>query len=274
MNQKIKNSLGIIMFFLACMACSESEGTPSLSGILEAQGVNPNDAALLIVRLRDGRTWSHGDTRLDEQFVAASTSKIPHTFIALESGRFSGPETAFQWDGTERWAASWNQDQTLATAYARSAVWVYQEIAESLGHKRMTTGLEALNYGNRDTGEPEDVSTYWLNGPLKISAREQVQFLSNLRREQFRLSPTTYAEGKSIMMAGRSDGRFAKTGWYFSEQEVDIGWYVGWHEVDSTSEHETYVFAFNMDVKDRESDPPKRVKVVDAALDVILAGEE
>lgn len=271
MNQKIKNSLGIAMFLLACTACAESEGTPSLSRILEAQGVNPNDAALLIVRLQDGQTWSHGDTRLNERFVAASTSKIPHTFIALDSGHYSGPATAFRWDGTERWVASWNQDQTLATAYARSAVWVYQEISKSLGPKRMAAGLKALNYGNRDTGEPKDVSTYWLNGPLKISAREQVQFLSDLRREKFPFSPTTYDEGKSIMLAGRRDGRYAKTGWYFSEQEVDIGWYVGWHEVESVSKQETYVFAFNMDMIDRETDPPKRVKVVDAALDFILA---
>ena len=248
MKQRIKYTLAILFVLIATTACSKAKAPLNFDAIFAAHGVSPDKAAVLIVRLEDGETWAHGGPRLDERFVAASTSKIPHTFIALESGYATGPETLFKWDGTERWAASWNQDQTMATAYARSAVWVFQNIAETLGPKKMAAGLEMFNYGNKDIGAPENITTYWLTGPLKISAREQVQFLSDLYREAFPLTQNSYVLGKAIMKAGRSDGRYAKTGWYYSDEETDIGWYVGWHEVDVANKHETYVFAFNMAV--------------------------
>lgn len=266
MKRYLKNWLIMMTTLLAVTACSGTKAPPDFAGILTAQGISPDHAALMIVRLDDGETWSHGDTRLDERFVAASTSKIPHTFLALESGHVADGETLFEWDGTERWVESWNQDQTMATAYSRSAVWVFQNITASLGPEKMAAGLRMFDYGNKDTGGPEDLTTYWLNGPLKISAREQVQFLSKLYSETFPLSQSTYVAGKSIMKAGRSDGRFAKTGWYYSDEETDIGWYVGWQEVPVGGGHETYIFAFNMNIEDRENDLPKRIAFVGAAL--------
>lgn len=274
MKRYLKNWLVVMTASLAITACSGVKAPPDFAEILTAQGINPDQTALMIARLDDGETWSHGDTRLDERFVAASTSKIPHTFLALESGYVADGETVFEWDGTERWVETWNQDQTMATAYSRSAVWVFQNITASLGPEKMVAGLRMLNYGNKDTGGPEDVTTYWLTGPLKISAREQVQFLSNLHNEAFPLSQRTYAVGKSIMKAGRNDGRFAKTGWYYSDEETDIGWYVGWQEVPFDSGIETYVFAFNMDIEDRENDLPKRIAAVDAALSKVTGPTE
>lgn len=258
----------------ALIACSSAKPVLDFDAILTRQGVDPGRAALLIVRLENGQTWSHGDMRIDQRYVSASTSKIPHTFIALQTEYVSGPDTLFEWDGQERWSKGWNQDQTMAEAYARSAVWVFQEISRALGPEKMKAGLKMFEYGNEDIGQPDNITNYWLTGPLKISAREQVQFLTKLHDEDFPLTQKTYQAGKEIMKAGRSDGRFAKTGWYYSNEEQDIGWYVGWHKVSGLTGPETYVFAFNMDMDDREKDPPKRVAVIDDALSTLQASLE
>lgn len=272
MKHPIERLLISIMLIWTVTACAGSGAIAGFDRQLVSLGIDPSEVALIVVRLEDGQTWQHGGARVDKRFVAASTSKIPHTFIALEYGYVSGPETMFKWDGLDRRFDSWNQDQTISQAYKRSAVWVYQNIAQTLGPEKMATGIEMFSYGNQDIGGPESVTTYWLNGPLKISAREQVQFLTKLFQEQFPLSINTYAMGKEIMSAGRIDGRSAKTGWYYSELEVDIGWYVGWQAGKSaTGQPETFVFAFNMDIRDRDMDPPKRVEVVDAALNAIMA---
>lgn len=196
-------------------ACQTSKPSVDFAAILSSQKINPDRAALLMTRLETGESWSNGGARLDQRFIAASTSKIPHTFIGLEDVYVTGPDMLFKWDGVERWAAGWNQDQTMRQAYARSAVWVYQDITRNLGPAIMAAGLKMFDYGNVDIGGTDDITTYWLNGPLKISAREQVQFLTSLYLEDFPLKLTSYREGKEIMASGRDDGRFAKTGWYY-----------------------------------------------------------
>lgn len=256
----------IAALFVVCLAaCQSAELDIDLSVILTAQTIDPDRAAILIVNPDTGQKWSHGGLRIDERFVAASTSKTPHSFIALEAGYVAWPETFFEWDGQKRWAKSWNQDQTMATAYARSAVWVFQDIAQTLGPEEMAAGLKMFDYGNMDIGTTADITTYWLEGPLKISAKEQVAFLTKLRAESFPLKSATYKMGKEIMASGRDDGRFAKTGWYYSDEDTDIGWYVGWQEYEGS----TYIFAFNLDMDDRDNDPPKRVKAMEAALAAI-----
>lgn len=220
---------------------------------------------MLVVRLDDGREWDSNPERVDERFVPASTSKIPHTLIALETGYANGPETLFPWDGEARTFPAWNQDQTLATAYARSAVWVYQQIARDLGYETMANWIERLGYGNADTGTPADLTRYWLDGPLAISAREQVDFLSRLARGELPLRGSTISVGKSIMRAdaGESWALYGKTGWGVRNGAPDIGWYVGWAETGETA----FVFALNLDMPDEAA----RAKRIPAARSVLAA---
>lgn len=274
MHLSILKPVLLVITLLALVACASPKPAVDFDAILTAEDIEPERAALLIVRPSDGKTWSHGGARLDSRFVAASTSKIPHSFIALENGYVTGPDMVFTWDGTERWASSWNQDQTMRQAYARSAVWVFQDIARTLGPAVMGDGLRDFDYGNHDIGGPDDLTTYWLSGPLKISAREQVAFLTKLHNETFPLKPQTYAVGKAIMKAAGEANRYAKTGWYYSETAQDIGWYVGWQEYPTPDGVGVYVFAFNMDMDDRDADPPKRMRAVDSALTALRQSEQ
>ena len=65
--------------------------------MVKSEGVAPEKAALLIVRLEDGAEWTSGGARIEAPYPPASTSKIPHTLIALETGYADGPDTVFKW---------------------------------------------------------------------------------------------------------------------------------------------------------------------------------
>ena len=91
--------------------------------------------------------------RSAEPKLPASTYKIPHSVIALETGVVADPDgDIFKWDGVTRPIAAWNRDHTLRSAIAASAVPVYQQIARRIGAERMKKYLDLLEYGNRDIG--------------------------------------------------------------------------------------------------------------------------
>ena len=261
--------LGAIFFLSAVFSlhASEWEGDSDLSAIVKSEGVDPNQSALLIVRPKDGAEWTSGGTRIETRFPPASTSKIPHTLIALETGYADGPDTLFKWDGVERAFDFWNRDQTLSSAYQYSAVWVYQQMTRTLGFDTMSGWISRLDYGNGSIGTPADLTTYWLVGPLETSAREQTDFLSRLARDELPFKENTLQLGKQIMQADQGEGwtLFAKTGWRSDGENTDIGWYVGWLEQLAGDQKHAYVFAFNMDLLEA-SDRSKRKAVVRAAL--------
>ena len=78
-------------------------------------------AAVVVRRASDGAEWTGGGQRVDRRFVPASTFKIPNTLIVLGAGIIADPEKdIIPWDGIDRGGA-WDQDQTLRTAFRRSA---------------------------------------------------------------------------------------------------------------------------------------------------------
>lgn len=253
-----------IVCLLVLVACVHDRPSNTLEQSLTAIGVSPSKAAVLIIRLEDGQRWQSGGSRLDQRFVAASTSKIPHTLIALETGVVRGADQTFKWDGQQRFLDSWNEDQTFADAFQRSTVWIYQSLTPRIGSVTLSEWLSAFAYGNADTGGPERVSDYWLVGPLRISAVEQVAFLTRLQTRALPLSETTY-EAALPMMVERVDeswALYAKSGWKSIKGETDIGWYVGWLEQTGGQAPGTYVFAMNMDMETPENDIKKRRSVV------------
>ncbi|ABI78103.1 putative beta-lactamase [Hyphomonas neptunium ATCC 15444] len=244
-----------------------------LEQALLAEGVSPADSALVIYRLEDEKVWASGGARIRERFTPASTSKIPHTLLALETGAVTGPEESFEWDGETRFVDSWNEDQDFAAAFQRSTVWIYQIVVPRIGAARLTEGLEAFGYGNADIGGPEMITRYWLEGPLAISATEQVEFLSRLARRTLPLSARTYDLAVPVMEVDRGEGwtLYGKTGWKSVEGQMDIGWYVGWVEQSSGEAPGTYAFALNMDMPGGMDEAPKRRAAVERALRAIGA---
>lgn len=267
----------ILAFCAALLVSSVAKAAPvDTSDAIRDAGVDVNTSTAVVRRVSDGQEWISNPQRAAQRFIPASTSKIPHTIIALETGTASS-QTIFEWDGKRRFLDAWNMDQTLATAYQRSAVWVFQEITETLGHTEMSRWIKRLEYGNRDIGEATRLTSYWLQGPLEISALEQVDFLQHLALDQLAVSSDTMDQARDIMRAdsGPDWSLYAKTGWGLRGDDPDIGWYVGWLERGGPVP-EVYVFAFNLDMSHPE-DRHKRedtLRQVLAHLEILPLGDQ
>ena len=136
--------------------------------------------------------------RAAESFLPASTYKVPHSIIALETGVVQDERQRFKWDGNKRWVEAWNRDQTFRTALKYSAVWVYQEIARQIGEEREAEFLKKFRYGNGDVSG--SVDHFWLDGPLRISAQQQIEFLKKLYLDELPASSRSQLIVKDMML--------------------------------------------------------------------------
>src|SRR3981081_2766737 len=101
--------------------------------------------------------------RSGQALLPASTFKIPHSLIALETGVVGDhDQDIVGWDGGKRSIEGCNQAHPLRSAIAASAVPVYQEIARRIGAERMQKYVDLLEYGNRDIAGGLDPS--WVDG--------------------------------------------------------------------------------------------------------------
>ena len=105
----------------------------------------------------------------------ASTYKIPHALIALETAAVT-VDSVEKWDGTryER-QPKWNRDHTVISSLRPSVLWLFQRIAPRIGAQRAAAWLDKFEYGNANVAGP--ITRYWVDGSLAISPAEQVNFL-------------------------------------------------------------------------------------------------
>ncbi len=144
--------------------------------------------------LSTGRTFVVGPSRVDLRRTPWSTFKIPNLVIALETGVARGLDHPIPWNPDRRpaasyWPAEWRRDQTLETAFRRSAPWAFQELAVAIGTERYREHLARFGYGNRLV--PPENDGFWLDGTLRISVREQVLFLRDLLGGRLGVGPAT-----------------------------------------------------------------------------------
>jgi beta-lactamase class D len=161
-------------------------------------------------------------------FSPASTFKIAHTAIALELGVLDNPDSPMPWDGEYSSNPEWNRDHTLRTAMQVSCVPCYQRVALSIGPARMQDWLERLDYGNHDASGKID--RFWLDGELRVTAVEQLDFLRRLDTGKLPLSTRTVDIVRDVIAldVGASHVLYGKTG--LSEPPeggVEVGWFVG-----------------------------------------------
>ena len=211
----------------------------SISKLYERDNVK---GTIIISSLDAKVQYIHNETRVNERFSPASTFKILNTLIALEENIIDENQT-IQWDKKTRDYASWNRDQTLKSAFKVSCVWCYQKFAKQIGNKHYLDYLKSAAYGNKKTGV--DLSRFWLDGDLKISAKEQISFLRKIYLEELDFKSKNMNLLKKIMIEKKSSNYslFAKTGW-----SDKVGWYVGYIEVKG----KIWLFASNLEVNSKE----------------------
>jgi beta-lactamase class D len=146
-----------------------------------------------------------------------------------------------RWDGVEREFESWNRDHSLASAMRESAIWFYQDLARTIGEKKMQEYVSNIQYGNQDISG--GIDAFWLDSSLKISAAEQADFIEKLVEEELPFSQKNQKTVKRMMIQDEQDQFIlhGKTGSRLSD--MGLGWYVGFIE----TEKETWVFSVNID---------------------------
>ena len=189
----------------------------------------------------------------------ASTFKILNTLIGLETGAISGQGSEFKWDGTRHEISDWNHDQTLASAFKVSCVWCYQQLATSVGADTYRKYLQLAGYG--PLREPFDLTRFWLDGSLQVSAEEQIALLRKLYQRSLPFSTRSYDTLRQVMLAEQGTGYrlYAKTGWAASQQP-QTGWYVGYVENGS----EVWLFAGNIDIDNASQLPLRQALTLEA----------
>jgi beta-lactamase class D len=189
--------------------------------------------------------------RAGARFVPASTFKIANSLIALETGVVKDENEIIPYGGKPQPIKAWEKDMGLAEAIRISNVPAYQEIARRVGVENYERWLKTLDYGNRQCGDVVD--RFWLDGPLKISAVEQAEFVARLAQGKLPASERSQAIVRRILEVERRDGRvlFAKTGWAMKK-----GWWAGWVEHEGSVD----AFALNFEMQNIE-DAPKRISI-------------
>lgn len=175
------------------------------------------------------------------RYLPASTFKILNSLIGLETGVIADEDDVIAWDGTSQPVDSWNQDHSLESAIQNSVVWYYQELARRVGKERMRQWVEAAGYGNADISGAID--TFWLEGALRISANEQVDFLRRFYDGELPFSARSVEIVKKILVLEEGEGYrlSGKTGSVVRGVEY-VGWFVGYLEKDG----QVYFFAANI----------------------------
>ncbi|MXQ12838.1 class D beta-lactamase [Microvirga makkahensis] len=169
-----------------------------------------------------GVQYAFNPKDIDERHPPFSSFKIPNLMIALETGVASNLNHVRKWDQNRRpaaeyWPVDWRQDQTLGSAFMRSAAWYFQDLALEIGAKRYREYLQRFRYGNANV--PEGSDTFWLDDPdaarrLLISPREQVAFIKNAIEGQFELRTDTLTAFKKVAELQNEGGYklYGKTG--------------------------------------------------------------
>lgn len=174
--------------------------------------------------------WLYIDSaQADVSTLPASTFKIFSSLYGLESGVVTGPDHVFRWDGTDYGRPEVNRDLTLRESMRVSAYWVHRDIARSAGAGVLKHWLDTVGYGNADTTGGFDRA--WVRGNLRITPRQQVDFIERLVKNDLPFSQRTMDVVKDITLQEDTMGYqlHGKTGWAMGS-EGSIGWFVGWVE--------------------------------------------
>ena len=193
--------------------------------------------------------------RCETPFIPASTFKIFNSLVALETGVIKDANDTISWDGVKRQIPDWNQTHDLRSAIKYSVVWYYQEVARRIGEERMQKYIDSVGYGNRDIGG--GIDQFWLNGNLRITQYQQVDFLRRLHRNDLPFSQRTMEIVKDIMTLKKTDDYVyrGKTGWGRRDTS-SVGWFVGYLQKGE----KTWFFATNIKMEG-EKDLPKRTGI-------------
>lgn len=223
------------------------------------------EGSILIYDATSDRTYQHNPQRNVTPFLPASTFKILNALISLETGVIADDVAVLTWDGISRQVPEWNRDLNMREAMKLSAIWFYQVLARRVGHERMQKWITQVGYGNQTIGSEAAIDRFWLEGELRITPQQQIQFLQRLYKNDLPFSERSLAIVKDMLVIEKTPDYTirAKNGWigFGSKTMRQAGWMVGYLEKGKN----VYFFATNIDFR-TEADAPKRMQVTRRCL--------
>ncbi len=224
--------LAAFFLCLACAALAQAEKpqatlNPFARDLLENTGYR---GTILIYDFQEKALLASHPSIVDERFIPASTFKILSAQAALQSGVVASKDTLLKWDGIVRGRKETNRDLDLTTAFRISSVPHFQALVREIGPTRMQGFVDSIPYGNQDISG--GIDQFWLTGNLRISPREQIEFLLRLYQNDLPFEQTVMDSVKSMMLSPTNEQTHysAKTGWAVLPENRNIGWWVGWAE--------------------------------------------
>ncbi|MBW4539531.1 MAG: class D beta-lactamase [Myxacorys chilensis ATA2-1-KO14] len=218
------------------------------------------EGSILIYDLNSDRVFQHNPQRNTTAFLPASTFKILNSLIALETGVISNDIAVLTWDGIQRKLPEWNRDLNMREAIKLSAYWFYQVLARRVGYDQMQKWVTQVKYGNQKIGSQDDIDKFWLEGELRITPQEQIQFLRRFYNNELPFSKRSLSIVKDmIIMEQTPDYTIrGKTGWvgFVGDVTPQIGWLVGYLEKGKN----VYFYATNIDIRNKK-DPSARMEL-------------
>ena len=206
--------------------CADSVARPEWNLEFEARGV---PGAFVLYEPALDRYSFCNESRARQRFTPAGTFDLACAVAGLETGAIACEAEVFPWDGKPRFRVAHERDQTLAGAMRDGTDWMFQEVARRIGKPRMREWLDRLAYGNRGMAGSPDL--FWLQGGLRVSAAEQVQFLHKLAESRL---PATHRAQRMVRNAivlekTRDYTLYARCGSSGRTREP-VDWWIGWIE--------------------------------------------
>ncbi|HEX2873355.1 MAG TPA: penicillin-binding transpeptidase domain-containing protein [Polyangiaceae bacterium] len=202
---------------------------PELNQAFEAERVT---GTIALFDSQDGVLGCSNLKKCQAAVTPASTFKIPHSMVALETGVVEGPDTIMPWNHQTFTNEDWNQDLKFRDAFRLSCVPCYRAIARKLGDATEQEWLNKLGYGNRSI--EGGVDKFWLGAGLRISALEQIDFLRRFDGDKLPISSRTADLVRDIMTIDVTESYVlrGKTGSALPPDEPqETLWFVGWLEL-------------------------------------------
>ncbi len=196
---------------------------------------------------KDGKII-HSQGNIDERYPPFSTFKVTLALMGFDSGILTSkdsPKWSFKKDYEKNfpdWYTpatgiknKWAEDHTPETFIKKSVLWYSHQITERLGKEKFAEYIGKFNYGNQDVsgtpGKDDGLTMSWLDTSLKISPREQVEFLEKLFANDSIASFDAKEKTREILARDEDWNGwklYGKTGGGTGNR----GWFVGWIEKD------------------------------------------
>jgi beta-lactamase class A len=217
-----------------------------------------------------GGTRVEHESRADTGYLPCSTFKIPNSLIALETGEVTDAAFPLAYDPARDGVQHGpSLDHDLRSAVRYSAAWYFREIARRVGAARLSDWLARLDYGNRAV--TPSVDSFWLSGDLRISARQQVEFLRRVRAGDLPVSQQALALVRDLILleATRDYKWYGKTGSCRVSAAEWILWHVGFVERDG----QTTFYALNLSDATYSGGAARRAAMIRGKLSGLIAPE-